>query len=159
MSVLIGIAVSVGILAGLWGQFSPVVGLVTWVGFVAWASFYAAGGKVEGMKLSIASNLSGVFWAWLMVYAANATGLGSVMGITIGIGAAMMVVQSKIKILSFIPGAFMGASCTFGMGLDLKATILALIAGGILGYMSEYGGILLSKLTSKADAVSSNAKS
>ena len=149
MSILVGIAISVGVLAGLWGQFSPEVGLITWVGFVAWASFYAAGGKGEGLKLSLLSNLSGVFWAFVMVQSATLLGIGSVMGITIGIGAAMMVIQSKIKLLAFIPGAFMGCSCAFGTGLDIKGTVIALVAGGLLGFISQFLGIKLSELTSK----------
>lgn len=150
MSVLVGIAVSVGVLAGLWGQFSPALGLVTWVGFVAWASFYAAGGKAEGLKLSIAANLSGVIWAFLMVQVAAWLNISPLMGTTIAVGAAGMVLQSKIKLLSFIPGAFMGCSCAFGMGLDIQATVLALLAGGVLGFVSEYLGVQLSKATSKS---------
>lgn len=151
MSVLVGIAISVGVLAGLWGQFSPAIGLVTWVGFVAWASFYAAGGKAEGLKLSIAANLSGVIWAFLMVQVAAWLNISPLMGTTIALGAAGMVLQSKIKLLSFIPGAFMGCSCAFGMGLDIQATVLALAAGGLLGFASEYLGVQLSKATSKSE--------
>jgi hypothetical protein len=150
MSVLVGIAISVGVLAGLWGQFSPALGLVTWVGFVAWASFYAAGGKGEGLKLSLAANLSGVIWAFLMVQVAAWFNISPLMGTTIAIGAAGMVLQSKIKLLSFIPGAFMGCSCAFGMGLNIQATVPALLAGGVLGFASEYLGVQLSKATGKS---------
>ena len=71
MSFLVAVGISVGILAGLWTGVSTqyaAFGLVTYVGFLSWASFYAGGGKVKGLKDSLILNFSGVLWAWLIVW-------------------------------------------------------------------------------------------
>jgi hypothetical protein len=49
MKPLVTIGLTAGILAGLWTQFSTPFGLITWVGFLSWACFFAAGGKRIGL--------------------------------------------------------------------------------------------------------------
>ena len=44
----VGVAVSIGVLAGIWTQVSSSLELVTWVGFLAWACYFAAGGGRVG---------------------------------------------------------------------------------------------------------------
>jgi len=55
--------------------------------------------------------------------------------------AAAMVLQSKVAILSFIPGAFLGAatavSVVVGAGGTYPKAIAALVAGAVFGYVSE----------------------
>ena len=65
MKSFIGIGISVGVLAGIWTQVSVELALITWVAFVAWATFFAAGGGREGFTKGLAANLSGVAWAWV----------------------------------------------------------------------------------------------
>jgi hypothetical protein len=52
-----------------------------------------------------------------------------------------MVLQAKISILGFIPGAFLGAatavSVVVGANGTWSRTVLALLIGAILGYLSE----------------------
>lgn len=157
MDPLIAIGISVGILAGLWGQFSGDLGLITWVGFIAWACFYAAGGKRAGFLKTVPANLSGVLWGWLMVWFAGVLGFTGGLGIAIAIGAFAMVVQAKVPWLSFIPGAFAGTSCYFGTGGDWRGTAIALILGAVLGWASEAGGGVIAKIGARpaaAEAVS-----
>jgi Protein of unknown function (DUF1097) len=149
MDPLIGIGISVGILAGIWGQFSGDLGFITWVGFIAWACFYAAGGQRAGFIKTVPANLSGVLWGWLMVWFAGVLGFTGGLGIAIGIGAFMMVVQAKISWLGFIPGAFAGTSCYFGTNGDWKGTAIALVVGAAFGWASEAGGGLISKIGAK----------
>jgi ABC-type uncharacterized transport system permease subunit len=55
------------------------------------------------------------------------------------------VLQAKIPALSFIPGAFLGAATAVSVAVGAGATfphpwvktIIALVAGAILGYLSE----------------------
>ncbi len=153
MSFLIAVGISVGLLAGLWTWTSVTYGLVTFVGFLSWASFYAAGGKVKGLKDSLILNFSGVVWGFLIVWMAGVFGpiVGATIGLSIAvvIGAGAMCWQAQIPLLGFIPGAFIGASAYFATSFNFQATVIALICGAILGYISEQGGLFLQKTFSK----------
>lgn len=86
MNGLTATGVTVGICAGLWQLVSSHVGLSQgWellgtIGFVAFCSFYAAGGGKSGFIRSLAVNYSGMVWAF---FAALAAGwLASVSGLS-----------------------------------------------------------------------------
>lgn len=156
MSFIVAVGISVGILAGIWTGLSTEFasfGLITYVGFLSWASFYAGGGKVKGLKDSLILNFSGVIWAWLIVWLFNLVSptLGVSIGLSIAVmlGAAAMCWQAQISFLGFIPGAFIGCSAYFATGFDFKGTVISLIAGAVLGYISEQGGLAIQKVFSK----------
>lgn len=90
MNGLTATGVTVGICAGLWQLVSSHVGLSQgWellgtIGFVAFCSFYAAGGGKSGFIRSLAVNYSGMVWAF---FAALAAGwLASVSGLSTFLG-------------------------------------------------------------------------
>lgn len=86
MNGLTATGVTVGICAGLWQLVSSHVGLSQgWellgtIGFVAFCSFYAAGGGKSGFIRSLAVNYSGMVWAFFA--ALTAGWLASVSGIS-----------------------------------------------------------------------------
>jgi hypothetical protein len=143
MDVLVALAISIGILIAGWTYVAlGVAALPVWAGIVAWGCFFAAGGKTTGLSKTIASNLSGVLWAFLALTAWKSFGGGvPVLSVLVGVAALFMVLQSKIPILSFIPGAFLGAatavSVVVGANGSWTRTIIALLAGAVLGYVSE----------------------
>jgi hypothetical protein len=143
MDVLVALAVSIGILIAAWTYIAlGPAALPVWAGIVAWGCFFAAGGKTTGLTKTIASNLSGVLWAFLALQAANSFGGGlPVLAVCVGVAALFMVLQSKIAVLSFIPGAFLGAatavSVVVGANGTYPRTVIALVAGAVLGYLSE----------------------
>ncbi|HEX3235118.1 MAG TPA: DUF1097 domain-containing protein [Gemmatimonadales bacterium] len=143
MDVLLALGISIGILIAGWTYVALGPGaLPVWAGIVAWGSFFAAGGKMAGLTKTIASNLSGVLWAYLALTAANRFGGGlPVLSAMVGIAAFIMVLQAKISLLSFIPGAFLGAatavSVVVGANGEWIRTVIALVAGAVLGYLSE----------------------
>ena len=143
MDLLTAVAISVGILSGLWAFISDSLGLITWVGFIGCTSYFASGGKIDGFKKSIISNISGVIWAMCIILGSSAFSSPYISYILTGIFSFVMCIQAKSKILGFIPGAFCGACCIFGTGGNWKAVIIALICGGILGHLSDIGGLLL----------------
>lgn len=149
MNFLTAVGISVGVLAGLWMVASSALGLLTFAGFLSWASFYAAGGKTKGLKDTLILNFVGVVWGFLIVQMAGiftpAIGASAGLGIAVAIGAASMCWQARIPTLAFIPGAFIGCSTFFGANLNFSGSVIGLICGGILGYLSELGGTLLSK--------------
>src|SRR5688572_13799522 len=147
MDVLVALAISIGILIAVWTYVAlGVAALPVWAGIVAWGCFFAAGGKTAGLSKTIASNLSGVVWAFLALYAARSLG-GSVpiLAVCVGVAALFMVLQAKIPALSFIPGAFLGAATAVSVVVGAGAafphpwikTVIALVAGAVLGYVSE----------------------
>jgi hypothetical protein len=143
MDVLVALAISIGVLIAGWTYVAlGVAALPVWAGIVAWGSFFAAGGKTAGLTKTLASNLSGVLWAFLALTAWNSFGGGvPVLSVLVGIAALFMVLQAKIPALSFIPGAFLGAatavSVVVGANGSWTKTIIALVVGALLGYLSE----------------------
>ena len=143
MDVLVALAISIGILIAGWTYVAlGVAALPVWAGIVAWGCFFAAGGKTTGLTKTIASNLSGVFWAFLALKATESLGGGlPVLSALVGLAALFMVLQAKISALSFIPGSFLGAATAVSVVVGAKgtwtSTIIALVAGAVLGYVSE----------------------
>jgi uncharacterized protein DUF1097 len=160
MDVLVALAISIGILIAGWTYVAlGPAALPVWAGIVAWGCFFAAGGKTTGLSKTIASNLSGVVWAFLALYAAKSLGGGvAVLSVCVGVAALFMVLQAKLPALSFIPGAFLGAatavSVVVGAGTTFPhpwiKTIIALVVGAVLGYLSE---MLAGAMTRKRRAV------
>lgn len=141
MDFLLALGISIGVLIAGWTYVALGPGnLPVWAGIVAWGCFFAAGGKVTGLTKTIAANLSGVLWAYLALKLAGNAGL-PMLSVAVGVAALIMVLQSKIPLLSFIPGAFLGAatavSVVVGANGSWTKTIIALIAGALLGYISE----------------------
>ena len=147
MGFITAVGITIGILAGLWTYASLSLGLLTWAAFLSWASFYAAGGKPEGLKKALLANLSGVVWGFLALQGATlltpAVGQAPAFGIAVAIAAAGMCWQARLALLGFIPGAFLGCAGFVGAGFDLKAILIALVAGGLLAYLSELAATAL----------------
>lgn len=143
MDVLVALAISIGILIAGWTYVAlGIAALPVWAGIVAWGCFFAAGGKTTGLTKTIASNLSGVLWAFVALRAAESFGGGlPVLSAMVGLAALVMVLQAKISALSFIPGSFLGAATAVSVVVGAKgtwtSTIIALVAGAVLGYVSE----------------------
>ena len=145
---LLGIGISVGVLAGIWTYASVELALITWVAFVAWACFFAAGGGTTGMAKGLAANVAGVFWGWVI-----SQGLENVSASTIALALMVTVVgfilciEAALPLLSFIPGGFAGTAVFFGTSFDLSGVLIAVVAGALLGIVSEkLGGLIQSAL-------------
>ena len=147
MDVLVALGVSIGILIAAWTYIAlgTAAALPVWAGIVAWGCFFAAGGKTTGLTKTIASNVSGVFWAFVALYlSASLHGIGG-LSLLVGVAALFMVLQSKIPALSFIPGAFLGAATAVSVVVGAEGkfphpwarTVVALVLGAVFGYLSE----------------------
>jgi hypothetical protein len=147
MNLLVALALSIGILIALWTYVAlGPAALPVWAGIVAWGCFFAAGGKTAGLVKTIAANIAGVVWAFLALQASAQLGGGiPVLAVLVGVAAFLMVLEARIPALSFIPGAFLGAatavSVVVGAGSTFShpwiKTVVALVAGALLGYLSE----------------------
>ena len=149
MDMLTALALSIGILIALWVKVGSMASLLVPAGIVAWACFFAAGGKIQGLQKTIAATLSGVVWVWLAMTLIGMMSIGSWGWVIIGVVAFILVFQSRVPALSFIPGAFCGAAVTaWAAPTDPKGYLMvavALIAGAVLGYVSEMGAGMLAK--------------
>lgn len=146
MSYLTSVAITIGVLTGLWAGIGLNYGLVIWIGFVAWACYFASGTKVEGLYKTLAANLVGCIWAYIAIQGftllnKQGVALPVAVGILVGVVCFLMVMEARFSLLSFIPGAFAGAAAFFGGNVFEKApwtaVVIALVAGAILGYISD----------------------
>ncbi|NUR17482.1 MAG: DUF1097 domain-containing protein [Dermatophilaceae bacterium] len=151
MKSYLGVGVSVGVLAGLWTQVSVQLGLVTWVAFIAWACYFAAGGGFTGFRKGLAANLSGVVWGWLASLLAARLTFGGALAVIVTVLAFVLCVQAAVSLLSFIPGAFAGTAVFFGTSFAFGSTVLALVVGACLGWAS---GILGERIQKAVDGTS-----
>lgn len=157
MKPYIGVGIAVGALAGLWTQVSTELGLITWVAFVAWACFFAAGGNRTGFSRGLAANLSGVIYGWLVALLTTWVQFPGVLAVAVALAALAMCLQAGWAPLSFIPGAFAGTAVFFGTQLSLWPTVIALIIGAGLGWASAFLGDRIQALINKAPAAPTTA--
>lgn len=140
MSSLIALSITTAILCGIWTYLSSVIGILGWIGFAGCTSFFAAGGKKEGFKVSIIANISGVFWAIVTIKLSSILNFNIGPAIATGIITFIMCAQAKNKYLAFIPGTFVGSFSTFAASGNWRVVLLGLMCGALLGYSCEWTG-------------------
>lgn len=135
------IGVSSGVVAGIWAGVSMSLGLGTFAGFLAWSSYFAVGGGKKGIKTGLIANLCGICWGLAEAKLTAVLGpyVGNILAAALatGIGSAIICWQSKIDLLKFIPGTFIGCTAFFATNLNFKLTIISMIIGSLLGYVSD----------------------
>ena len=152
MNQMTAMSIGIGVLGAL-ATFltATILPLPVWVIFIAWASFFAAGGKIQGLKKSVASNLIGVVIASLSLLAATGFGGSPIAAaICVGIGSAAMVQVGRIDLLALTPTVVFGFASTVGTSaaLGLPITYMgignpglvaaaAVVTGGIFGIAHE----------------------
>jgi hypothetical protein len=170
MDLVTALAVSIGLLGGvatyLYLSDFLGLGLLIWAAFIAWASFYHCGGKIQGFISSVLANLWGVVWAVLTLLAISRLGFGDTLppnvwaAICVAVGVGLMVLGAKIPIFSAIPASVYGFAATVAFVL-LKAgtdtlteptlanpavvVALSMIGGAIFGIISEAFAGLMAK--------------
>jgi hypothetical protein len=148
-------SISIGVLGAIDTYLTAtLIPVPVWVTFIAWASFFILGGKVSGLKQSIASNLTGVVISSLTLLAIAVFGSHPIVAaVCVGIGSAAMVQASKLPLLSAIPAIVWGFASTVGttvasgkpittIGFANPAILAgtAIVLGGAFGYLSEIWG-------------------
>lgn len=160
MSILIGLTVSIGLLAvvATWVFLGPLaaVGFQIWQAFVAWACFFHSGGKTDGLKKTVICMSFGAVVGMLAVMLAGQLGaLGALAApVAVGIGAACIVLAAHLTLLSTIPASVYGFACVAGLillGKDMSPmnaivpTIGSIVIGAAFGWLSEMIGGKLAK--------------
>jgi hypothetical protein len=134
------------------------LGLQIWAAFIAWASFYHCGGKIQGFTSSILANLWGIVWGVLTLLAITKVGLGGSLppniwpAICVAVGVGLMILGSHVPIFSAIPATVYGYASIVAFALLKAGTdglmdptlqnpaaviALSMIGGAIFGLISE----------------------
>lgn len=130
------LALSIGILAGVWTYVSGIFGLLTWPAFVGWALFFAAGGDKNAVIKAGVPIISGVILGHLCILAAPFLGSSLGLAIAVTIIAIIMVMLSPINVFAFVPAQFAACASYFGTGAKFFPAIIPLLIGIAFGYLS-----------------------
>lgn len=154
MNVILAIAITTGILSGIWGWVAVSLGLLSWAGFLGCTAYFACPtGGLKGLAISACTTMSGVIWALVIIHgSALAPHLEIVGYIMTGIVAFLMCIQSKQLLLSFVPGTFIGACATFAGQGDWKLIVSSLAVGLLFGYAMKNSGLWLANRKGRVQA-------
>ena len=170
MPALIALALSVGVLAVLDTWLFGVAMLATaslqvWISFISWGTHFQAGGKATGSVTAAACMIFGAIVG--MVALLLAGGALSILGtlaapVAVGLGAAVIVLASRVPYLGVIPIGFFGFACVAAVDLLVKhpdgtamtpteaivPTVISILIGVAFGFVSE---IVTDMLTAKGE--------
>lgn len=147
---LLASAIFTGIFCGIWAGWAGVFELSVWAGFAGCTAYFASGRRqLEGVAMTIATNLLGMVFGLLMVWMSNAlspaVSQNTATAIGVGFFVACIVCCAAINWFAFVPGIFVGCYSLFAINLDWQTLALSLIAGVILGVLCDQGGTWVGK--------------
>ncbi|KFD19550.1 YcdZ family protein [Yokenella regensburgei ATCC 49455] len=154
MNILFAIALTTGILSGIWGWVAVSLGLLSWAGFLGCTAYFACPqGGLKGLLISGCTVMSGVLWALVIIHgSALAPHLEIVGYVMTGVVAFLMCIQAKQLLLSFVPGTFIGACATFAGQADWRLVVPSLLVGLVFGYAMKNSGLWLAARRAKSPA-------
>ena len=153
MGVLLAISLTTGILSGVWGWLSVSLGLITWAGFLGCTSYFASPTEgAKGLLYSSLSNLSGVFWATIIIKLSQYSAIEVVSYVVIAFAVFAMCIQARLAFLSYIPGTFIGCCAMFASDGDWLVLCSSLLIGGLFGFSMKSSGLWLHGKVSKGTA-------
>lgn len=155
MNILLAIAITTGILSGIWGWVAVALGLLSWAGFLGCTAYFACPqGGLKGLLISACTVMSGVIWAQAIVYGSALAPHLEILGYMItGIVAFLMCIQARQVLLSFVPGTFIGACATFAGGGDWRLIVPSLALGLVFGYAMKNSGLWLAARAEKSKSL------
>ncbi|MBW2959936.1 DUF1097 domain-containing protein [Hafnia paralvei] len=137
---LLCLALSTGVLSGVWAWLAEQFVLMSWIGFLGCTTYFAIPSKgLAGLCRGMAANISGASWAAIAIALTTSTGFSYAAVIT-GAISFMMCVQSRLRTLCFVPGSFIGACALFGSQSGWLSVVLTLCLGGIFGFLMQSSG-------------------
>ncbi len=166
MNLITALAIVIGALGAVatWLFLGPLggLGLSIWAAFIAWGSFYHAGGGETGLKNTIIGAIWGAIMATVALVLMPVLDMGAVgAAIAVGVTVAIMILAAQVPLLSAIPPAVYGFASTAAFalmktGADATSTdittspllniVVSMIIGALFGFVSEkIAGNLASK--------------
>lgn len=152
MNILLSIAITTGILSGIWGWVAVAFGLLSWAGFLGCTAYFACPqGGLKGLLISACTTMSGVLWAQVIISgSAMAPHLEIVGYLMTGGVAFLMCIQAKQLLLSFVPGTFIGACALFAGNGNWRLIVPSLALGLLFGFAMKNSGLWLAKRRSRS---------
>ncbi|WP_313110187.1 DUF1097 domain-containing protein [Atlantibacter sp.] len=160
MNILISLALTTGILSGLWGWVAISLGLISWAGFLGCTAYFACPKTgLKGLAMTACTLCSGVLWAQVIIHTSAMAAHFSPLGYIItGVVAFLMCVQAKHLLLSFVPGTFIGACATFAGQGDWRLVVPSLLLGLLFGFAMKTSGIWLGSRHEKKTLMQNDKK-
>lgn len=151
MNILFAIALTTGILSGIWGWVAVALGLLSWAGFLGCTAYFACPqGGLKGLAISSCTVMSGVAWALVIIHgSALAPQVQILSYMMTRVVAFQMCIQARRTLLSFVPGTFIGACATFAADGDWRLVIPSLALGLVFGYAMKNSGLWLAARADK----------
>lgn len=150
MTKLMALSIVTGILCGLWSQFAPMLGFITWAGFASCTTYFATGKHgIEGFWVTIKQNLFGVLCGMIVIVLSNRFPFSFDQLLYSGFITFIMCIAGRYKLLSFIPGTFVGCFSIFASNGEWKILVPTLIAGALLGVACDLGGEIFYSLVNR----------
>lgn len=153
MNILISLALTTGILSGLWGWVAVSLGLISWAGFLGCTAYFACPqGGIKGLFISACTLCSGVLWAQVIIHGSAMAPHLEILGYVVtGVVAFLMCVQAKHILLSFVPGTFIGACATFANQGEWRMVVPSLLLGLVFGFAMKNSGLWLAARKTKSE--------
>lgn len=140
--------------------------LPLWPSFVAAATYYAAGGGLDGLSRGAVGNVTGVAYAAATIAVVDGPLGGGTVALSIVVGGFMLLasLHTLVPPLSFAPAAFLGYATLFGVhsagtpvvlsGLlgETLAAAAAMLVGAGLGYATDAVSMRLATASSTVGA-------
>ena len=123
-----------------------------WPSFIASATYYAAGGGLDGLTRGYASNFAGIVYAAATLAIVDGYLGGGVVALSVVVGAFMFLasLHDFVPPLSFTPGGFFGYATMFsvhaaeatalgvaGLPGETLAAVLSMFVGAAIGLATD----------------------
>jgi hypothetical protein len=153
MNILISLALTTGILSGLWGWVAVSLGLISWAGFLGCTAYFACPQSgIKGLFISACTLCSGVLWAQVIIHGSAIAPHLEILGYMVtGVVAFLMCIQARHMLLSFVPGTFIGACATFANHGEWQIVVPSLLLGLVFGFAMKNSGLWLAARKTKSE--------
>jgi hypothetical protein len=131
---------------------APTMSISTVICLIAFAVFFGSGGGTKGLIRSLCSLIAGAIWTVLanILVTAYESSLGDYRFVLFGIVALIIVLQSRVPLLSYIPGGLCGMALAGGTPAFRPYGLLvgiALVMGSVLGFAADAVTNMVAKKT------------
>ncbi|GAA4910262.1 uncharacterized protein DUF1097 [Actinomycetospora succinea] len=158
MSETNGLAVSIGVLAGISVFVTAWIGMPTWLLFLAWLTYFFCGGGIHGLRLQLATNLFGVLVGIVVLGVAELVSAPLwAVAVLVTVAAFSIAQSGRLGALAQTPGGFVGFAMIAAaaelsgttvlapsLGNPIVMAVGAVLLASVFAVVSELGGKVLS---------------